>query len=42
MMKPVMDFAKQIVSLTSDMRQSKADIKDLEQGRRMYVRNCAT
>ncbi len=30
MMKPVLDFAKQVVYLTSDMRQCKADIKELE------------
>ena len=34
MMKPVVDFAKQIVSLANDMRQSKADIKELEQGQK--------
>jgi len=31
MMKPAMDFAKLVVSLAIDMRQSKADIKELEQ-----------
>jgi hypothetical protein len=34
MMKPVIDFAKQAVALTSDMRQCKADIKELEQGQK--------
>jgi hypothetical protein len=34
MMKPVMDFAEQVVTLASDMRQCKADIKELEQGQK--------
>jgi chromosome segregation ATPase len=34
MMKPIVDFAKQAVSLTSDMKQCKIDIKELEQGQK--------
>ena len=32
MMKPIIDFTKQVVSLTSDMKQCKIDIKELEPG----------
>lgn len=32
MMKPIIDFTKQAVSLTGDMKQCKVDIKELEQG----------
>ncbi len=47
MMKPVLDFAKQIVSLTNDVKQCKADILKLEQGQKeiaagLYRRSSGT
>ena len=30
MMKPVIDFAKHVVNLANDIKQCKADIKELE------------